>query len=186
MEEKSEVASFDILEKKQRAILAIASYVAKNLINNNDTVFMNSGFTVKNICSFIPKDKTVTIITNNLRIAELELPHNISVMLTGGEVSRINKSLIGEFTTPVINSVMAAKALIGVNGISFDGGLTTENAQTVVVADHTKIGKRLNFHFSSINNISCIVTDNEAPEDELKRFEAVGIKVITVNPLDEL
>lgn len=180
-----------------REMQAIALYVAKNMINNGDTIFVNAGQTVSKVFDYIDDDKDVTIITNNLLAINAQVSQNVHIMITGGELLPSHNALVGEFTVPSLQTVVASKTFLGVNGISAEGGLTTSTIQTVVVArtmvsccngpiivlaDSSKIGKRLNFHFGKIESISYLVTDTKADPDEIARIQEAGVKVILVDP----
>lgn len=180
-----------------REMQAIALYVAKNMISNGDTIFLNAGQTTRKVLDYIDDDKDVTFITNNLLAASAKLTPNVHIMITGGELLPSHNALAGEFTVPSLKTVIASKTFLGVNGISAAGGLTTSTIQTVVVArtmvncssgpiivlaDSSKIGKRLNFHFGDIQDVSYLVTDTGADPEEIARIQEAGVKVIMVNP----
>ncbi len=180
-----------------REMQAIALYVAKNMINNGDTIFLNAGQTVSKVLDYIDTETDVTFITNNLLAISANVPSNVHIMITGGELLPTHNALVGEFTVPSLRTVIASKTFLGVNGISAAGGLTTSTIQTVVVArtmieccngpiivlaDSSKIGKRLNFHFGDIEKVSYLVTDTKADPEEIARIQAAGVKVILVDP----
>jgi len=180
-----------------REMQAIALYAARNMINNGDTIFMNGGQTASKILDYIEPDKDVTIITNNLLAIRPDTPSNVHLMITGGELIASHNVLAGEFAVPALQTVIASKTFLGVNGISALGGLTTSTIQTVVVgrtmisscigpvivlADSSKIGTRLNFHFGDLKDISYLVTDTKADPEEIARIQEAGVKVILVDP----
>jgi len=52
----------------------------------------------------------------------------------------------------------------------------------IVLADSSKIGTRLNFHFGDLKDISYLVTDTKADPEEIARIQEAGVKVILVDP----
>ena len=85
-------------------------------------------------------------------------------------------------------------AIIGASGLSAENGLTTphhliaevgsvivERANTtVVVADHSKIGRGGLTPIAPLRSIDVIITDDEADPDELDAFRRMGIDVRVV------
>ena len=180
-----------------REMQAIGLYAAKNMISNGDTIFMNSGQTTRQVLDYIDAEKDVTVITNNLLAINTDVPSNVHIMITGGELLHAHNTLAGEFAIPSLETVIASKTFLGVDGISSQRGLTTGTIQTVVVArtmmkhcngpvivlaDSRKIGARLNFHFGDLKDISYLVTDTKADPEEISRIQEAGVKVILVDP----
>lgn len=51
----------------------------------------------------------------------------------------------------------------------------------VIIADSTKIGKISLEHVGDITEIDIIITDDNAPEDQIQRMRALGVQVTLVN-----
>ena len=80
---------------------------------------------------------------------------------------------------------------LGVDGIDLDYGLTTTNLNearlnqkfievaqyTVVVADHTKFGKRGFSRICGLDKIQHIITDDGISSDTIIKLEEIGIQV---------
>lgn len=172
----------------------IARYAA-TLVEDGDTIFINTSQTALGIVDYITS-KNVTIITNNGRILDHNLPANINVLLTGGEIRNPKEALVGEFAERNILNVNAKKAFLGCSGISFEGGVTTENANEVklnelmlthtsqeafILADHKKIGHDSSFKTCQIYSINNLITDELAPDEEIELFKEKGINVHKVS-----
>ena len=85
-------------------------------------------------------------------------------------------------------------AVVGVDGISRDAGLTTHHeleagtnraliaraARTLVVADSSKIGRSAFARIVEVERVNELVTDAEADLDELGRLREAGVSVLTV------
>ncbi|MDR2977177.1 MAG: DeoR/GlpR family DNA-binding transcription regulator [Streptococcaceae bacterium] len=166
------------------------------LIENNKTVFINSGSTPLYSLNYL-KNKQVTIITNNVRAARSELNPKSHLILSGGEIQYPKASLIGDFANEFFSSKHADFAIIGVYGISPTGDITSPNfaesrvnntiinqttGPVIVVADYRKIGLVSNFISGKVSKISYIITDTYADQAILKEFEKIGITVIQITP----
>jgi len=177
---------------------AIARYAAA-LVEDGDTIFINTSSTAVAIIPFI-KAKHVTVITNNTRALNSELPNDMNLIFTGGEMRFPKEAMVGDFALNNLKNVTAAKCFLGCNGITAKEGLTTAVMQEAsinhlmltrvmgpryILADKSKIGRKLNFIYGSIKDVTLLITDTEAPShliEELKNF----IDVYQVHPLSEL
>lgn len=169
----------------------IAKYAA-DLVNDGDTIFINSSSTALLILDFL-QDKHVNVITNNA--AAIYRPHapSVSVILTGGELYARRQSLVGEFALQTIGRINANKAFIGVGAISVQGGITTSvlpetainelmmrrsSGAAYIVAAHAKIGREHNFLSSSIDRVKTLITCAGGDAAEIERMRAHGVDVI--------
>jgi len=177
---------------------AIARYAA-DLIEDGDTIFINTSSTAIAIIPFI-KAKHVTIITNNARALNSEIPNDINLVFTGGEMRFPKEAMVGDFAINNIQKVTATKCFLGCNGINAKEGLTTAVMQEAsinhlmltrvmgpryILADKSKIGRKLNFIYGALKEVTLLITDTEAPPnlvEELKSF----IEVHQVQPLERL
>ena len=174
---------------------AIARYAA-GLINDGDTVFMNSSSTALLMLDYI-KNKHVIIVTNNTGV--IGYPHDpgVSIILTGGEIYQRRKTLIGEFALQTLTKINADKVFLGVGGISVEGGLTTSvlpetaindmmmrrcQGPCYVLAPTGKIGQEHNFLSGPISNISTLITCEGADQEELQRMRSQGLEIIELGP----
>lgn len=177
---------------------AIARQAAE-MLEDGDTVFINSSSTALLIHSLI-KDKSVLIVTNNGRSLAMPRAANVELVLTGGEVYGNKQSLVGELTLEAISSITSNKCIIGVSGISVDGGITTRVLQEtsinramlrrctgpkIVVADSSKIGIQHNFYSGTIHDITHLITDTGANKRALESIRGAGVEVITVEPAED-
>lgn len=183
--------STDADEAQKRAI---AKYAA-DLIEDGDTIFMNSSTTTLLLLDYI-KDKHVIIVTNNTRV--IGYPHDplVTVILTGGELYSRRPSLIGSFALQTLSKINADKAFIGVGGISVAAGITTSvlpeteiNATMMrrapgasyVLTASKKIGREHNFLSAPIESVNSLITGVGGDAAEIARLRAAGVDVVEVD-----
>lgn len=177
----------------QKSILALAK-AAANMLSDGDTVFMNSSSSILNIYQFLGI-KSIIFVTNNGNSLNTPRSSNVELVLTGGEVYGNKNSLVGEYALNAISKVKCNKCLIGVAGISVDGGLTSSilpetainkamiansTGHKIVVADSSKIGVDQNFFSGQIDSITHLITNSDANPKEIQRIRDVGVEVILV------
>lgn len=174
--------------------IAIGKMVPQ-FIEDNDTVFINSGSTVLQAAMEL-KGFSLKVITNNPMLTLVDLGEKNSLVLLGGEFRKESHSIVGDTAMSMLNQIYATKCIIGVDGLSMKYGLTNSSfveaslnrkmieqtrGKVIVVADHTKIGKVGSFLTSPIDNIDILITTKGFPEEYFEQLINKGIKIIVAN-----
>ncbi len=176
------------IEQKQR----IGKRAAR-LIEDGDTIIIDSGTTTMEMTKNISPDCHITVITNALNIAN-QLAHiaNKEVIIPGGFLRKESLSLVGTPAEKSFKSFMSDKLFLGVDGLDIDYGLMTPNIeeahlnqtmieisqQVIVLADSSKIFKRSLAIICPISKINILVTDEGIPPNYKTNLEKLGIEVI--------
>ncbi|MCI8403100.1 MAG: DeoR/GlpR transcriptional regulator [Lachnospiraceae bacterium] len=175
----------------QRQKQEIAAYVA-SLVHDGDTVFLNAGSTTLEVIRRI-RQKSVVIVTNNALASTIMGECSASLISTGGEYNPDNQSYTGLMAVTPLQRMNATTCILGVNGITCDEGITTSNymetmineemlkrcrSSHIIAADGSKVGRIFKFSSSPIASVDILVTDSSADPQELKKIQAMGVKVI--------
>lgn len=181
----------DIVKIKKQSI---AKYAA-SLIEDGDTIFINSSSTAISILDYI-KDKRVTVVTNNGRSLEKNLPPNIYLILTGGEIYGRKHSMVGDLAMQVLSNITSTKCFMGVSGIRHDYGISTSVIQETtinkemikrctgpvyVLATSNKIGIHHNFSSGRISDVDYLITDSDADPQKISELNSSGVKSIIID-----
>lgn len=168
---------------------------AAQLIENGDSLILDSGSTVTEIAKNLDDKKDLRIITNSLNIALLLGGHlTFEVMVTGGVFKAPTLSLTSDKAAAFFNQIHVRKLFLATGGISFDVGLTYPSLsdlpvkramieaadETYLVADATKIGRIAFAALGPLDRIQYLITDPGISDKDRKQFAALGIKVIVV------
>ena len=89
-------------------------------------------------------------------------------------------SMTGALAVEMISRISTTKCILGVSGISAEGGLTSMAVQDP--ADHRKVGIRHNFLFGSLSDVSRLVTDTGSDPEELENIRRAGVEITLVDP----
>ena len=174
---------------------AISRY-ALSILKNGDSVILDSSTTMLPLARMIAEsDLRLTVITNNLGIAEIlnDCDH-IDFYMLGGIVKSTYKATMGPFTEKMLRSIQADKYFMGVDSISLENGLRNTHYDIIplkqislensvrhyVLADHTKFNSLSFLPVCSLSEIDEIITDAGLSDDIYNAYLARGIKITRV------
>jgi DeoR family transcriptional regulator, fructose operon transcriptional repressor len=179
--------SINNAEKERIAMAAIAELPPEG------TVLLDSGTTTTRIAQHLTDELELTIVTNSLVVAQLLANHpRVTVMIPGGVFDKGTLAVVGEQTVAQIRDLRVDTVLLGTDGISVDGGLTTPHLnhaavkramvacarRVVTVADSSKVGHDHFLRFATLDQIDTLITDTGLDDDTMARLEAAGPTVI--------
>ena len=171
---------------------AIAKKAIK-MINDGDTIILDSGSTTTEIAKLIGGYKNLTVITNSLNIALiLGADPEINLVLTGGEFKAPTLSLTGQKAADFFNDLHVDKLFLATAGITLKSGLTYPSISDIVVkrsmiesanitylvADSSKIGKSSFASLGALSLIDYLITDSNMKSEDMDVFKRHDIKMI--------
>lgn len=186
------ITARDITEVKDN-YFAIAQK-AVSLIKERDVIFITSASVGYFIAQNLPKNIIITVVTNSIIIAEeLRKLDNIRVILAGGEMDT-KGNCFDSFAVETIRRIRFDKCFLTSASISAEFGLSMQRTGAIdfwnAVIDSSKCSIGLypteKIGFESIisvcpaNKLDILITDWDAPEEELKKFDKLGLEVIIV------
>lgn len=151
---------------------------AASLVNDDETVFINSGSTTKEVILAL-QGRRVKVVTNNIEAVSALSGDLPEILLIGGQYRSRSMSTVGQSGFQQLKSIYADKAILGVDGFSIRFGLTTPvqaqaditremieqtMGKVIIVADHSKIGVVSNHKTAQLDQISILVSNREAEE----------------------
>lgn len=181
--------SLQIDEKRSIAKKA-ASY-----IEANDSIIIASGTTMLALAREITPVQKLTVITSALQVStELIRHQNVDILQLGGLIRKSSSSVVGSYAESILQDFFCTKLYLGVDGIDFQYGITTSDAmeaqlnrsmikvahRVIVLADHTKFGKRGFSRICEVDEIDEIITDKEVSQNIIDKFISADVKVTLV------
>lgn len=173
---------------------AIAAATA-NLVNDGEMLMINSGTTTYYTAVELKRHKNLNIVTNSISVAvELGAHPTFRVILLGGEINAQYSFIYGNDAITQLKKYKADKAILSIDGIHNDVGMTTYHAeeaevdklmmersrQTIIVADYTKLGHESFSNIGSLSDAYTWVTNECAEGQLLDKIRSRGVEVITV------
>ena len=174
----------------------IAIHVASLIPAGKHAIGLTGGTTTAEVLRALKHRDDLTIITNSLSIGlEAADQGQARVLIAGGVLRTSSLELVGSLAEATMKLVNIATAVVGADGMSIDGGLTThdeieartnylmiERAQRVIAAvDSSKIGTVTLAKMVDLAEVQVFVTDSRAKQADLDRLRATGIEVHVVD-----
>ena len=181
------------LNLESKAVIAEKAF---NLIENNETVFLDISTTNILLAKLISKsDKKLTVVTNMLDIISVinSNENDIKIICPGGIVNKALNGFTGSMTIESILNYRFSKAFIGSCGINiFDKSITTfdfddgntkkaviKNSKTIyLVMENKKFYFDGSFKFATLNDIDAIVTEDYPGKDIANILDKVNVELI--------
>lgn len=170
---------------------------AAALIPDGSTLALDGGSTTVYVARHLGCRRSLVIVTNAVTLlADLMAIPDAQVHVTGGELDRRYGHLLGDVALDTIGRFRTAWAILGMDGISVEGGLSvtdpavaatkrrmmSASGRLVVVADHTKLGRTSLYTIAPLREMAVLVTDSGARPELLDAIRASGPQVIVADP----
>ncbi len=169
---------------------------AAELVAAGDPILIGPGTTTLALARQLRSIGDLTVVTNSLLVVEalLDAP-GIEVIMTGGSFRHSIRALVGPGVTESLSRLRLPTVFISGNGLSATRGLSTPDVlvawadrdllasaeRCVVLADHTKFGKERVWVTAPPERIDVLITDDEAPPDELTALADAGVETIVAS-----
>jgi DeoR family transcriptional regulator of aga operon len=125
-------------------------------------------------------------------ISQLIQLNSINLIIPGGYLRKNSLSLVGPLAEKNLQILYVDKVFLGVDGFDTRHGIYTPNIEeayfneimikiskeVIVICDSSKFFRRSLAYICGISKIHCVITDNGIPDEDKKRLEDAGIKVI--------
>jgi DeoR/GlpR family transcriptional regulator of sugar metabolism len=185
--------------EQHRAEKEAIGRAAAGLVSDGDTIMIDGGSTTHYVVRHLLDKRGLTFVTNATSLLpDLLSISDADIWLTGGFLHRGFETALGEASIEVLERFRATKAILGIDGVSLQGGFTATNssvarakqkmaassAQVIIVCDHTKFGQVCLIPIARIEEIDYLVTDSGASSDAVEAIRARGTTVI-VAPVHE-
>ena len=173
-----------VREKDHKIEKNIIGEFAASLVNDGDTIILDSSSTTLSMVNYLKNKKGLTVITNGAKTAVVlgELLHT-KVYCTGGVLRENSLSFIGYQARQFLENFHADKVFFSCRSISMELGLTDANEdeaelrrimiknshKAILLCDHTKFDNNSFCLINRFEGIESIITDLK-PNQQLIDF----------------
>lgn len=170
---------------------------AAELIEDGDTIIIDSGTTALQVACNLHKFKNLTVLTNALNVAQEVLSYKrFNVILLGGYIRNSSESVVGALAELNLKMFYCDKLFLGVDSFNVENGLSTPSIEeaninqimiqrsrkVITVFDSSKVNKRALAYIAGLDKIDVVVTDEGMDKSMRNQLKSMDIKVITVKP----
>ncbi len=175
------------VDAKRRIGLAAAGLLA-----DGQTVVVDGGTTALEAAAALT-DRQLTVLPLSLHTANALVGSNgIRVVMPGGDLRPTELAFVGPLTEYALDVLRFDAVVLGCCGLTSSDGPTGHDvaesavkraairaaARVIVVADASKWGATAFARICTPDQIDVIVTDADAPADQLAEFRAAGVEVL--------
>ena len=167
--------------------------LAASLINEGETIILDSGSTTLAMVEHLESFSDLQLITNSLSIAfeVRKFPH-IRTIIPGGVLRPESESLVGSMALENFGNFRSNKLFLGVDGLDINTGLSTPfmdeaamnrkmieiASEVIVVADSSKFMKTSFLKIDDLDKVDVIVTDSGIDSEICDRLREIGLEVL--------
>jgi DeoR family transcriptional regulator of aga operon len=168
---------------------------ARQLIQNELVIGISGGTTCTELARQLRVMEHITVVTNAVNIA-LELQGQLGkrVIVTGGQLNQDSYELVGNLVGQSLQTMHLDLAFLGVSGVDPEFGFSVADepeavasralmaaaAQTIVLADHSKIGKATFARLCRLAEVDLLITDDGLTPERLATLQEANLKVRVV------
>lgn len=153
--------------------------LAASLVQDNMSIFLDSGSTTMRILPYLAEKKNVTVITHSLMaLYEAAKYPQLNVIALGGMYNVATSSFVGASTLDELSKMAIDLVFLAATGVTLERGLTNttyfeveikqsvarQNKTLVLMADHSKFGHNALLTFCNFEDLTAVVTDQPLPE----------------------
>jgi DeoR/GlpR family transcriptional regulator of sugar metabolism len=167
---------------------------AAALLEDGETLVLDGGTTALEVAGKLG-DRRLTVLPLSLHTATaLAGAPEIRLVMPGGDVRPTELAFIGPITNYALDMMRFDTAILGCCGLTVRDGLTGHDlaessvkraairasARVIVVADGSKWGTTAFSRICPPGDIDVLVTDDQAPEEQVRQLRAAGVEVLRV------
>jgi DeoR family fructose operon transcriptional repressor len=166
---------------------------AADLVHDGQTIILGGGSTVAEVARCL-LDRPIQIITNSIPVAQTFWEcRQTEVTLTGGYLYPRLGIQFGPICERMLHSISTDVAILGIRGITTDGisdtsALVVESIRAmircahrvVIVADHTKFGRKAMVHVAELTEIDQIISDRGLAPEQREWLDERGVSYLLV------
>jgi DeoR/GlpR family transcriptional regulator of sugar metabolism len=167
--------------------------IAATLINDGETIILDSGTTTLEIARQIKNKQGLQVITNGVNIAaELLDARAVQTFIVGGTLRGDSASIIGRSTEEMFEQFSADKLFLSGAGCDPDFGVSGANLdetmvnramvriarEIILVADASKFSKRSMVRILPFSEIDTVISDTGLREEMQEKVRGLGCNLI--------
>lgn len=162
------------------------------LINDNDCIFIDSGSTTYQIAKYLDSKKNLTIVTNSIHVVNELMSTDYEIIIIGGRIRHSECSIVSYDYIFDFSQLNIQKSFICASGITIENGISdfnmhealtrkriiTRSKEIFIASDSSKFGKDVTINVATLDQIDCIVTDDNINQLMVKNLAEKDIRIV--------
>jgi DeoR family glycerol-3-phosphate regulon repressor len=153
-------------------------------IPNNSSLILNLGTTTEAVARELLRHSNITVVTNNINVANILLANeSCEILIAGGALRRSDGGLVGDLTSEFMGQFKVDYGIIGTSALDRDGDLLDfdlpevrvsrtiirQSRKVFVVTDSSKLERSAPIKLCSLAEIDIMFTNMPLPDDLAKK-----------------
>ncbi|MDR2766690.1 MAG: DeoR/GlpR family DNA-binding transcription regulator [Treponema sp.] len=175
-------------EAKQKIARCAARY-----ISDQDTIFMDSSTTTKELTNFLGDKKALTVITNGVRaITDLSLLDSVEVYGISGKLRKPSLSFVGNQAETMVTTYWGGKLFFSCTGMWLSHGamdysdaeaevrkkMMTVSQEIILLCDHTKFDRPAFYRICPFSQVHILITDQKLAPQWESLLQQSGVEIV--------
>ncbi|RMI09077.1 DeoR/GlpR family DNA-binding transcription regulator [Cellulomonas triticagri] len=184
------------VSQREQVLSAEKERIAKAALDelpDGGSVLIDAGTTTVRLAEMLPADRELIVVTHALPVASaLAALPRVTLHLVGGTVRPRTLAAVGGWAERALADVRVDVAFLGTNALSVEHGLSTPDLaeatvkralvtaarRTVVLTDHTKVGRTELAAVAPLSAVDAVVTDSGLAPELAEEIETAGPRVV--------
>lgn len=169
------------------------AHAALDELPDGGAIILDAGTTTVRLAQMLPQDRELIVVTHALPVATvLSSRSNVTLHLVGGTIRGRTLAGVGDWAVRALADVRVDVTFLGTNGLTVENGLTTPDLaeaavkrallaagrRTVVLADHSKVGRSDLAIVAPLGVVDTLITDTGLDNETTEEIEAAGPRVV--------
>jgi DeoR/GlpR family transcriptional regulator of sugar metabolism len=175
-------------EAKQKIARAASRFIA-----DQDTIFMDSSTTTKELTCFLSEKKALTVITNGIRaMTDLSVFGNVEVYGISGKLRKPSLSMVGNQAETNVANFWGSKLFFSCTGMWQSHGamdysdaeaeirkkMMSVSQEVILLCDHTKFDRPAVYKICSFPQIHVLITDKKLSSPWETMLQQSGVEIV--------
>lgn len=166
---------------------------ALEYVNEGESIFLDTGTTVKELASLINRFNSITVMTDSLLVANAvaDARGSANLVMCPGTFREMSMAFLGPMTDDFVSNFKIDKFFLSVEGVSLSNGISVidvldghtkrnlvERAgQVICLADSSKFEKSLFYSIAPIDSVDLFITDDGLCDELRESYLQVGAHI---------
>ncbi|WP_229671393.1 DeoR/GlpR family DNA-binding transcription regulator [Salinibacterium xinjiangense] len=168
------------------------AHAALEFIEPGQAIMLDDSTTTAHLVPHLRTKRPLTVITNTLTVMEqLRGTNGVTLLGLGGQYHNWCSAFMGHITTTAIKAMRADLLIMSTAAITDDmvfhqtldtvdvkQAMFESSTRRILLADHTKFGKRALHALMPLTDFDAVVVDGETDPTHIARLRAKGVTVV--------